>query len=110
MPRKQPRYTQKVSSISPNYNRALVLELLERQAQYVSHAARSNTTLDQTAMIVDIIMQRTTNGFDGAPYRMWTIPLRLSRNSNVGTFLANNFPKNHDIFDYVEVVGYSDVE
>ena len=109
MARRTPRYTEKISSISPDYDRGLVLELLERQAQYISYAARTNTTLWQTAVIIDAIMRRTDDRQNqrNPGELMWRVPLIYSRNSNIGTFLANNFPKDHRIFNYVTVVGYA---
>ena len=109
MAKRTPRYTEKISSISPDYDRELVLELLEKQAQYIPYSKRSNTTLWQTAVIVDAIMRRT----DDQPHRpnpgelMWRVPLIYSKYSNIGTFLANNFPKEHRIFAYVTVIGYT---
>lgn len=86
-----------------------MLELLERQAQYISYAGRTNTTLWQTSILIDVIMRRTD---DRANQRnpgelVWRQPLTYSRNSNIGTFLANNFPKDHRIFNYIVIPGYA---
>ena len=38
---------------------------------------------------------------------MWRTPVLVSRNSNIGIFLANNFPKDHRVYNYVHVLGFA---
>lgn len=82
---------------------------MERQAQYVTHAGRTDTMMYQTAVVIDCIMRRT----DDRAYRrnpgeqMWRTPVLVSRNSNIGIFLANNFPKDHRVYNYVHVLGFA---
>lgn len=106
MARRTPRYSQKVSSLRDGYDRELVLELIERQAQYVKYIARTNTFMWQLCILIDSIIGRT-NDNDENRELMWRRPLRFGRGSNLGTFLANNFPKDHRIFNYVIVAGYA---
>lgn len=104
---KTPRYSQKVSLLRDGYDRELVLDLMERQAQYVKYSLRTNTFMWQLCIVIDCIMGRT-NDNDAHRELMWDQPLRFGRGSNLGTFLANNYPRDHRIFNYVQISGYSD--
>lgn len=107
MARSTPRFTTQRSSISDSYDRSLVLELLERIQLYLPMSERNATILYHLTVVLDQIMGRVNRLEDGTTEPIWRDHVRFSRNSNMGAFLANNFPKDHRIWGYVTVTGYA---
>ena len=109
MARKVPRYSTPVATTASSYDIELLKELLEKFTTNVPTRERSNTTMWCLLAITDAIMGvREYNpgaGFHGEP--RWNNLPSFSRNSNMGVFLSNNFPRDHRIFNYVQVWGYS---
>ena len=107
MARSTLRFTTQRSSINDSYDRSLVLELLERIQLYLPSSERNNRILYHLTIVLDQIMGRVNRREDGTTDPIWNAHIRFGRNSNMGTFLANNFPKDHRIWGYVTVAGYA---
>lgn len=104
MAKPTPRFTINVNQFDEQYDRTLLVELLECVQHRVSHGARTPTFLYQLSIVIDLIMRRREVG-TLEPY--WRENLCFGRNSCMGSFLVNNFPKDHRIWNYISVDKYS---
>lgn len=101
--RPPPRFSFPVYETNPAYDRELVLELLQKLATNVVWTRRSAALLSQINCMTDVIMGLRLTGS-----LMTYTPVVLSRNSVGASFLIANFPKDHRIWNYIHVPGYSE--
>lgn len=76
--------------------------------QFVSQNDRTPTFLYYLSVAIDILMKREEIGAPGNTY--WALSTTYGFNSGFGTFLRQNFPKDHRIWNHLSVVRYAGPE
>ena len=108
MARKTPRFSQPAASIDTHYDSDLVRELNEKFITNVPYSERNPTITWAFFAVLDGIMRtRDIGGLHGDRTLRWNGMHCFTANSNMGTFLRNNFARDHRVFRHVRVYGYA---